>query len=176
MRIFPKLFIGDAAKSFRLQLNKRNLNYEIHELYTTEDLKLFIELFSSYKNYQLPVIVTDLSFFNKKDQSLFLKFMDDTDLKLILLASRDNILDTIISRVREFRKFYSSNNKNSISFLQPSKAREDSLNELNNLEDISYEDKLLIYNKYNPVLSYNDYLVRNFSPYTRDRVLNLLEC
>ena len=174
MKLFPKLFIADAAISFRRQLKNRGYNYPIHELYSREDLLHFIEVFSSYKNYTLPVIITDVSFFNKKDQSLLLKFMDDTNLNLILLASRDNILNTIISRVKEFRKFYISK-PNSIGFLYPSKAREASLNDLKDVFDISSDDRMSIYNKYNPILTYDDYLVRSFSKADKERVLSLLE-
>ena len=175
IKIFPKLFIGDACKAFKAQLKKSNYKYEINDVTNREELLAFIELYSSYKGYTLPVIVSDLSFFNKRDQSLFLKFMDDTDLNLILLASRDNILDTIISRVREFRKFYVDSVNGKISFIAPGKAREMMSSEASETDDISDEDKMLMRNKYNPVLSYDESLVKSFRQSYKDKLLNLLE-
>ena len=102
--------------------------------------------------------------------------MDDTDLNLILLASRDNILDTIISRVREFRKFYTGNINSKVSFISPGKAREIMSSEVSETgDDISDEDKMLMRNKYNPVLSYDESLVKQFRQSYKDKLLNLLE-
>jgi hypothetical protein len=67
--------------------------------------------------------------------------MDDSDLNIILLASRDNILDTIISRVREFRKFYITDKKNQVGFINISKARELYDNEVGEVDyDTSIDD------------------------------------
>ena len=175
-KIFPKLFCGSAAIAFKNYLNKNHYNYEINYITDRDDLLNFIETYSHYKNYTLPVIISDISFLKKKDQSLLLKFMDDTNLNIILLASRDNILDTIISRVREFRKFYSDNRGNRAGFINVSKAREMFNNEYGQFsDDTSYEDKLLVYNKYNPMLAYNNDLVKSYRKNDQSKLLNLLE-
>lgn len=175
-KIFPKLFCGSAAIAFKNYLNKNHYNYEINYITDRDDLLNFIETYSHYKNYALPVIISDISFLKKKDQSLLLKFMDDTNLNIILLASRDNILDTIISRVREFRKFYSYNRGNRAGFINVSKAREMLNNEYGQFsDDTSYEDKLLVYNKYNPMLAYNNDLVKSYRKNDQSKLLNLLE-
>lgn len=174
-KVFPKCFCGTAKKSFENFLKKNNYNYNINYISSREDLVDLIELYSSYKNYTLPVIISDISFLSKKDQSLLLKFMDDTDLNLILLASRDNILDTIISRIKEFKKFYVSDKHNQVGFINTNKAREMFSNELNDSDDLSYDDKLIMCSKYNPVLSYDDYLVKSFSSNDKNKLLNLLE-
>ena len=175
-KIFPKLFCGSAAIAFKNYLNKNHYNYEINYITDRDDLLNFIETYSHYKNYTLPVIISDISFLKKKDQSLLLKFMDDTNLNIILLASRDNILDTIISRVREFRKFYSDNRGNRAGFINVSKAREMFNNEYGQFsDDTSYEDKLLVYNKYNPMLAYNNNLVKSYRKNDQNKLLNLLE-
>lgn len=177
--IFPKLFIGSAAKAFVQFLNKNNYQYEINYISTRDELISFIEQYSNYKNYSLPVIISDISFFNKKDQSVLLKFMDDTKLNLILLASRDNILDTIISRVKEFRKFYIQSKENQAGFISISKAREmlDTDIKNNHIEeyDSSFEDKIILRSKYNPMLSYDENLVRKFGRNDRKKLLGLLE-
>ena len=175
-KIFPKLFCGSAATAFKNYLKKNHYNYEINYITDRDDLLNFIETYSHYKNYTLPVIISDISFLKKKDQSLLLKFMDDTNLNIILLASRDNILDTIISRVREFRKFYSDSKGNRAGFINVSKAREMFNNEYGQFsDDTSYEDKLLVYNKYNPMLAYNDNLVKSYRKNDQSKLLNLLE-
>ena len=175
-KIFPKLFCGSAAIAFKNYLKKNHYNYEINYITDRDDLLNFIETYSHYKNYTLPVIISDISFLKKKDQSLLLKFMDDTNLNIILLASRDNILDTIISRVREFRKFYSDDRGNRAGFINVSKAREMLNNEYGQFsDDTSYEDKLLVYNKYNPMLAYNNNLVKSYRKNDQSKLLNLLE-
>lgn len=178
-QLFPKLFVGDASKSFLHYLHKNHYDYTINSITCRDDLISLIDAYSRYKNYNIPVIISDISFLNKQDQSILLKFMEDTNLKLILLASRDNILGTIISRVREFRKFYIRiNNGDQAGFIQPFKAREmmTSDSDFNNINDeSSIEDRLSIYNKYNPILSYDDLLVSNFGKSHKDKLLNLLE-
>lgn len=175
-KIFPKLFCGDAATAFKSYLKKHDYKYEINYISCREDLLNIIDTYSHYKNYTLPVIISDISFLKKKDQSILLKFMDDTDLKIILLASRDNILDTIISRVREFRKFYTIDKGSRAGFINISKAREMFNNDCGNIsDDTSYEDRLCVYNKYNPLLAYDNYLVRSYYKNDQVKLLNLLE-
>lgn len=173
IRIYPKLFIGAAQDAFIRYINKNNIHYNINYISSRDDLIHIIEQYSGYKNYKLPVIISDISYLSQSDQSLLLKFMDDTNLKIILLASRDNILDTIISRVREFRKYYIM--KDSIGFFPPSKAREMLNNEIGDNAEISYDDKLKAYNKYNALLGYNDSITRMFNTNDRNKLLSLME-
>lgn len=172
-KIFPKLFIGQAAKAFVSFINKNNYNYNINYIQSREDLISLIDTYSKYKNYNLPVIISDISYLNKADQSLLLKFMEDSNLKIILLASRDNILNTIISRVKEFRKYYVNNRD--ISFMNIANAYDNSKDELELLQDSSIEDRCVVYNKYNPVLYYINTLVNKRSTGDREKLLNLLE-
>lgn len=175
-KIFPKLFIGNAAKAFIAYLKKNNYDYPINVVTTRDELLSFIETFYNYKNYSLPVIVSDISFFNHSDQSLLLKFIDDTKLNLIMLASRDNVLDTIISRVREFRKYYVHNSGESFGFIEIGKAREMFTNEISgSIEDTSYEDMISLAYKYNPMLSYDDYLVNRYSSNDKKKILSIIE-
>lgn len=175
-RVFPKLFIGAASVSFQNYIKKHNYDYQINYIASREDLISFIELYSGYKNYTLPVIISDISYLNKADQSLLLKFMDDTNLNIILLASRDNILDTIISRVKEFRKFYVNDKSTKAGFISVSKAREMFTNEHGEFDDdTSDEDKLLTYNQYSPMIAYDNDLVKSYRKYDQNRLLNLLE-
>jgi len=176
-KIFPKLFVGTAAEAFRKYLKKHNYRYEINYIQSKDDLIDLINRFSNYKNYRLPVIISDISFLSCKDQSLLLKFMEDSKLNIILLASRDNILNTIISRVKEFRKYYVFNNGDKAGFININKAREMLLNdsEYMSFDDLSLDDKQLIYNKYNPALSYDDSLVKKYRASDKKKLLSLLE-
>jgi hypothetical protein len=174
--IFPKLFIGSAANNFKYYLKKHNYNYEINYIADREDLLNFIETFSHYKDYTLPVIIDDISYLSSRDQSLLLKFMDDANLNIILLASRDNILNTIISRVKEFRKFYVYDKGNRAGFIKASKAREMLINDsVDNMENISIDDKISLLSKYNPVLFYDDTLVSKHNNSEKKKLLNLIE-
>lgn len=175
-KIFPKLFIGAASVSFQNYIKKHSYDYKINYIASREDLISLIGLYSCYKNYTLPVIISDISYLNKADQSLLLKFMDDTNLNIILLASRDNILDTIISRVKEFRKFYVNDRSSRAGFISISKAREILTNEHGIFDDdMSYDDKLMIYNQYNPMIAYDNDLVKSHRKYDQNRLLSLLE-
>jgi hypothetical protein len=101
--------------------------------------------------------------------------MDDSNLNIILLASRDNILDTIVSRVKEFRKFYAQNNGNKAGFINISKARDMVMNEVSDIDSISADDRMLLYRKYNPVLSYDDAIVKKYNQNDKKKLLNILE-
>ena len=62
-----------------------------------------------------------------------------------------------------------------IVFFQPSKAREMLNNEIGDNTEMSYDDKLKLYNKYNSLLGYNDYITRMFNINDRKKLLSLLE-
>lgn len=174
--VFPKLFIGSAYDAFKKYLSKNRLGYEINYISSHDELVEFISLYSNYKNYQLPVIIADISFFSKKDQSILLKFLDDTSLKIILLASRDNILETIISRVKEYRKYYISKDSSGINFFKLSKARSLLNDELeDNKNSLSSDDFNLLCCKYNSALAYNEYLTSACSANEKNKILSLLE-
>jgi hypothetical protein len=174
---YHKLFVGGASLSFKNYLKKNNYNYDIDYITDRDDLISLIDKYSHYKNYSLPVIISDISYLSKRDQSLLLKFMDDTSLNIILLASRDNILDTIISRTNEFRKFYIQDRGNRAGFINISKAREMFNNDCGASlsDDTSYEDKLLVYNKYNPLIAYDNSLVKSYRKNDQCKLLNMLE-
>jgi hypothetical protein len=173
--VFPKLFIGAAAKAFCKFIEKNNYNYNINYISSKEDLVNLIDSFSHYKNYTLPVIISDISFLSPLEQSLLLKFIEDSNLNIILLASRDNILGTVISRMKEFRKYYVVCSGDRAGFIKTNKAREMLINDADEFNDLSVDDKQLIYNKYNPVLSYDDYLVKKYRRNDRDKLLSLIE-
>lgn len=173
--IFPKLFVGAAAKAFCKFIEKNNYNYNINYISSKEDLVNLIDSFSHYKNYTLPVIISDISFLSPLEQSLLLKFIEDSNLNIILLASRDNILGTVISRMKEFRKYYVVGSGDRAGFIKTNKAREMLINDADEFNDLSVDDKQLIYNKYNPVLSYDDYLVKKYRRNDRDKLLSLIE-
>ena len=174
-KIFPKLFIGEAAKAFCKFIEKNNYDCSINYISSKEELESLVDRFSHYKHYMLPVIISDISFLSQLEQSLLLKFIEDSKLNIVLLASRDNILSTIISRMKEFRKYYIIKSGDRVGFIELSKAREMLLGDASDFADLSCDDKQLIYNKYNPVLSYCDYLVKRYRNSDRDKLLSLIE-
>jgi hypothetical protein len=50
------------------------------------------------------VIVEDLSLLDSRGQAVFLKFIEESYCPLLLLASEDNLLDTILSRCKRIIK------------------------------------------------------------------------
>jgi hypothetical protein len=61
-RIFPKLFIADASKAFVKYLHTHNYDYPINYISSREDLIELIDKYSAYSDYNVPVIISDISF------------------------------------------------------------------------------------------------------------------
>lgn len=166
-KIFPKLFAGDAFKAFVKFLNKHNYNYKIYHINSLNDL---INVFNSYNDYASPLIISDISILNKDEQISLLKLIDNCKFNLILLASKDNIISSIISRIAEYRKYYVFTEKDKCVFANPKTARESLSDEFQN-----YDSKLKQYNKTSPIMLYDELLVRSCKSYLSKKILNILE-
>lgn len=172
--IFPKLFLGDAVSGFKAYLSANNIKLSINHILDDVELKELIEHFMYVKKYAYPLVIEDISFLTGRGQSKLLKFVEDSNLNIILLASRDNVIPTILSRMKVIHKFYLSKNLR-CDFLNPSKCREE-LRELG--DDTSDIDRLDVIKTISPVVYYND-LVYNNSAFCRGsnykKILSLLE-
>lgn len=87
------LVIGYAAK-----LVKQMMSNSYYTITNIEEAKSFIAKFSTPLD-QL-IVVEDLSLLDARGQATFLKFIEESYCPLLLLASDDNILDTILSRCK----------------------------------------------------------------------------
>lgn len=85
------LVIGEAAK-----LVKKMMTNSYYTVTNIEEARAFVAKFSVPSD-QL-VVVEDLSELTPAGQATFLKFIEDSYCPLLLLASRDILLDTIVSR------------------------------------------------------------------------------
>lgn len=95
----PSLLIGSAAVSFRQ-------TYEgiILTVSSSQDV---VELIGRYTGIQFlsrPIVISDLAFMARDASSMLLKFIEESPLPLILLATYDNINPILLSRVRTVMK------------------------------------------------------------------------
>ena len=91
------LIIGEAVKYF-----KSMYRGEIISITTSEEVKDFIDNYSCYSD--TPLVFEDISLMNSLVQTYLLKYIEETCRPLIILASSDNIISTIISRCRNIIK------------------------------------------------------------------------
>lgn len=97
----PVLLIGGASLAF-----KKMYTGNIYHLENTEDIK---ELISSFYGITLekPLVIEDLSLLYR--DTLLLKFIEESKIPLILLASEDNISIPLQSRIKTYIKYPSKN-------------------------------------------------------------------
>lgn len=94
MNGYPRLYIGREY----IRVLKSKVTFPINHV-SKEDLSDFISYYSSISSMKYPLVIEDISDYDIIRQSILLKFVEDSSLKIILLASEDNILSTILSRM-----------------------------------------------------------------------------
>ena len=109
----PLLLIGYAAKLFRDEYRG-----EIYHIENNEDLKEIMS-YVMYNDYNNLIVLDDISLI--QDKSLLLKFIEDAQFQLIMLASQDKFDRTFLSRIKLILKYpydtkteYIQNNINDI--------------------------------------------------------------
>lgn len=172
-KLFPKLFIGDAVKAFKAFLKSRKYEYSINEFSSRDDLLSFIYKCKKINDNRL-IILSDISLLTLNDQKHIVELITKTNIKLILLASNDNILDELLMQIKAFRKYYTNITDNSVNYIDISKAR-DLFNKEKLSNNYSTNELNLLYNKYNPILAYNNDKVKLYSKSEQDKLLYLLE-
>ena len=88
----PILLIGGAMTAF-----KSLYRGHIHKVNTTDEAREFVTEFSGVE-YNNLVVLEDLS--NLKRDEVLLKIIEEAKFPLIMLASQDNIIPTILSRTK----------------------------------------------------------------------------
>ena len=104
-KLLPKLFIGDAVKAFKAFLKSRKYDYSINEFSSRDDLLSLIYKCKKINDNRL-IILSDISLLTLNDQKHIVELITKTNIKLILLASNDNILDELLMQIKAFRKYY----------------------------------------------------------------------
>lgn len=165
MNGYPRLYIGrDYIRVF-----KSKVTFPINQV-RGEDLSDFISYYSSFSSLKDPLVIEDISTYDLTRQSILLKFVEDSPLKIILLATEDNILSTILSRMSLVYK--QRENVNNSSFGDP--LNEDIIKELSKIDSdsdrISYIRKQM---QLSPISYYYDVLLENKS--NKSKIIRLLE-
>ena len=99
MNGYPRLYIGKAAQEL-----KSRCPFPINQIYK-DTLSDFISYYTSVTSMVFPLVIEDISILNPTQQSVLLKFVEDSPLKIILLSSEDSIISTILSRMSLVYKY-----------------------------------------------------------------------
>ena len=160
MNGYPRLYIG---VDYIRQLKGR-ATFPINQVFK-EELSDFISYYSSIKSLPYPLVIEDVSNFNEIQQSILLKFVEDSELKIILLASEDNILSTILSRMSLVYK-----QKENVKSL----FNEEVIMELSNIDsDSSKSTYIKKQITLSPISYYYDQLLENKN--NKNKLIRLLE-
>lgn len=124
----PLLLIGGARTIFKSMYTGNILN-----IYNVESTRDLIQELSGI-DLEKPLVIDDLSLLYR--DTILLKFLEETNLKLILLASKDNLSSTLLSRMKIIKKFPDENN---LEFKETSMA--DAQHHINT-EELNQEDSL----------------------------------
>lgn len=161
MNGYPRLYIGRAAQEFKKRMNVRIVQV------TKETITDFLDYYTNIPKMDSPLVIEDLFYLPNYCQSDLLKFIEDSPLKIILLSSEDNIIETILSRMS---LVYKLPEQVTSEFLSPQQARE-------KLSEIDSDSFYLTYVKkqrdLSPITYYNDIILQG-KP-SKTKLLQLLE-
>ena len=99
MNGYPRLYIGRAAQDL-----KSKCPFPINQVYK-DTLSEFISYYTTIQTMAFPLVIEDIAILNPTQQSILLKFVEDSPLKIILLSSEDNVISTILSRMSLVYKY-----------------------------------------------------------------------
>lgn len=161
MNGYPRLYIGKAAQSLRA-----NIKFPISYI-SKENYKEVIEYYSTIPFMKDPLVLDDISLLSSDQQTNLLKFIEDSPLKIILVASEDNVIPTILSRVSLYYKGKETVASSFQTFLQS----QDELDKID--KDSNYFTYLRKQQKISPITYYYDSIYNLGS--LKAKVLQLLE-
>lgn len=78
----------------------------IHYISNVEETRELIQELSGI-SLEKPIVIDDVSLLYR--DTILLKFIEESNLKLILLASQDNLSTTLLSRIKTIKKFSTIN-------------------------------------------------------------------
>lgn len=158
-RAYIKLYIAGYCQEF-----KRRVNVPI--IYVNdENIDQVIDQYSRFKSMRYPLVLEDIYYLSQVNQCKLLKFLEDTKLKVILLASSDNISPMILNRITDVYKRVPKVNSHFIP-----------MNECRNSissGDLCRTDVIKKQMRNSPLLYRNDILVKKFS--NKQKLLEILE-
>lgn len=159
---YPRLYIGEAACEFR-----RKVRVPRRSVFNGEDLVRIIDHYTGLSSLSVPLVIEDLSFLGEREQSLLLKFVEESSLRVVLLSKYDNIIPTIVSRMKLIHKYTSNITSNFLPAGQGRVRVEESFT-----EGGSYLDRVRRYGMESPVLYYYESLASGVP--LSQRVISLL--
>lgn len=165
MNGYPRLYIGREY----IRALKSKVTFPINHV-RKEELSGFISYYSSFTTLKNPLVIEDISDYDLTQQSILLKFVEDSPLKIILLATEDTILSTILSRMSLVYK--QKENVNDSSFGDP--LNEDILKEFSKIDVDSDKNSYIRKQiQLSPISYYYDLLLENKS--NKTKLIRLLE-
>lgn len=100
---YPALFIGKSADKLRAQLSRNQI--PIINLESKEQFTDVVAYYSGIAKLDRVLVLSDMSFLpSGVNLESFLKFIEESPLQIILLAQVDNVIPTILSRVKTINK------------------------------------------------------------------------
>lgn len=161
MNGYPRLYIGKAAQELKKRMNLRVIQV------TKESIADFLDYYTNIPKMDSPLVIEDIYYLPAYCQSDLLKFIEDSNLKIILLSSEDNIIPTILSRMSLVYKLPEQIDS---EFLPASQARKE-LDEIDS--DTFYLNYVKKQRALSPITYYNDTLLQGKS--NKKKLLQLLE-
>lgn len=161
---YPLVVIGSASVDFR-----RAYEGKIDKIKDIEELREFVAYYSNIKTLNRPVVIDDLSFLPGASEGVLLKFLEETQLKVIVLSTYDKLSPVILSRVRMVIKYY--RDKVTSEFLKPY----DGIRKLDEQvqSDTHYFTKIGLMGKTSPILYYLDNVIKGGR--NKSKFLTILE-
>lgn len=160
MNGYPRLYIGKAAQEL-----KKRISFPVYSI-TKENIVEMISFYSTIPNLKNPLVLEDLTYLSLNEQGMLLKFIEDSQLKIILLASEDNVIPTILSRMS---LVYKIKDKITSLFLSYTQGKE----ELDSIDkDTFYLDCIKKQREVSPISFYYDNYIGNKR--NKDKLLQLI--
>lgn len=98
---YPALIIGDAVVDF-----KKEFSGPIVSVKDVTELKEVIAYYSGIPRLDRLLVIEDISFLGKDVNTSLLKFVEETELELVLLSKFDKIDEVLLSRIKKVIKYY----------------------------------------------------------------------
>lgn len=143
MEGYPRLIIGDAVTEF-----KRTYNGKIEQVQSIPELKDLISYYTGIRHLDRELVIEDISFLGVEANSVLLKFVEESPLRIILLSRYDKVDKVLLSRIKDVQKYYTQSTTS--MFLNCKDGNERIQDMLS--EDSHYYDKVRYMSKFSPKL------------------------
>lgn len=161
---FPMGIVGSPARQVKM-----NTTLPIRRVTSAEETADLIANYTGIRAMDFPLIIEDLAFLSPQTLQQLLKFLEESKISIVLLATYDVFTAPILSRLKVFIK--SPLEKTSSNFLSPAVGTEKIESQLS--KDTHPLDRIRHQGKESPILFYNDRTIPGRP--NRKKILSLLE-